>query len=252
MNKKINKKIVVLIPCYNEEGGIAAVIKSFPHEKALKHGFEIDIMVIDNNSKDRTAEIARSLGATVIHESVKGKGNAIRLGFASVPKDAHYVVMLDGDNTYRPEEVLRLIEPIDSGFCNVVIGSRLTGRILEGSMSLFNRFGNWLYSGLVRSFYGVNVTDVLTGYFAWNREAVDRLLPHLKSDGFAIEMEMVTKMARLGEDIYSVPVTYHPRIGETNLNPISDGVRILWMFAKNLRWTPDQKKSRRVNQIEEA
>lgn len=160
--------------------------------------------------------------------------------------------MLDGDNTYRPEELLRLIEPIDSGFCNVVIGSRLTGRILEGSMTLFNRFGNWLYSGLVRWFYGVNVTDVLTGYFAWNREAVERLLPHLKSDGFAIEMEMITKMARLGEDIYSVPVTYHPRIGETNLNPISDGIRILWMFAKNLRWKPFAEDPRRRSQVEEA
>ncbi len=147
---------------------------------------------------------------------------------------------------------MRLIEPIDSGFCNVVIGSRLTGRILEGSMTLFNRFGNWLYSGLVRWFYGVNVTDVLTGYFAWNREAVERLLPHLKSDGFAIEMEMITKMARLGEDIYSVPVTYHPRIGETNLNPISDGIRILWMFAKNLRWKPFAEDPRRRSQVEEA
>ncbi len=238
MQKKFTKKIAVLIPCHNEAGGIASVINNFPHEKAKKHGFDIQIIVIDNRSTDNTANIARSLGATVIHEPAKGKGNAIRLGFASVPKDAHYVVMLDGDNTYRPEELLRLIEPIDSGFCNVVIGSRLTGRILEGSMSLFNRFGNWMYSYLVRWFYGVNVTDVLTGYFAWNREAVERLLPHLKSDGFAIEMEMVTKMARLGEEIYSVPVTYHPRIGETNLNPIADGTRILWMFIKNLYWQP--------------
>lgn len=252
MPKTFTKKIAVLIPCYNEAGGIASVIKSFPHEKAARHGYDIQIMVIDNNSTDGTAEIARSLGATVIREPKKGKGNAIRLGFASVPKDAHYVVMLDGDNTYRPEEMLRLIEPIDSGFCNVVIGSRLTGRILEGSMTLFNRFGNWMYSYLVRWFYNVNVTDVLTGYFAWNREAVERLLPHLKSDGFAIEMEMITKMARLGEEIYSMPVTYHPRIGVTNLNPISDGTRILWMFAKNLRWKPFVKHVREGRKIKEV
>jgi glycosyltransferase involved in cell wall biosynthesis len=252
MQKKFRKKIVVLIPCHNEAGGIASVIKSFPHEKAGRYGFDISVIVIDNNSTDGTAEIAHSLGATVIREPLKGKGNAIRLGFASIPKDAHYVVMLDGDNTYRPEEILRLIEPIDSGFANVVIGSRLTGRILEGSMTLFNRSGNWLYSFLVRWFYNVNVTDVLTGYFAWNREAVERLLPHLKSDGFAIEMEMVTKMARLGEEIYSMPVTYNPRVGETNLHPISDGTRILWMFAKNLRWKPFMKQLKETESIKKA
>ena len=73
---------------------------------------------------------------------------------------------------------------------------------------------------------------------AWNREAIERLLPHLESDGFAIEMEMVTKMAKLGEKIYSMPVTYYPRVGITNLNPISDGIRILSMFTKNLHWQP--------------
>lgn len=236
--QKQKKKIAVLIPCYNEEGGIARVITSFPHAKAKSQGFLLELFVIDNNSSDRTADIARELGASVLYEPIKGKGNAIRRGFSSIPKDIDYVVMLDGDDTYRPEEILRLIEPLDSGFCNVVIGSRLTGRMVAGSMTLFNRFGNWSYSYLVRWFYNVNVTDVLTGYFAWKREAVERLLPHLKSDGFAIEMEMVTKMARLGEEIYSVPVTYNPRIGVTNLNPISDGTRILWMFTKNLRWKP--------------
>jgi glycosyltransferase involved in cell wall biosynthesis len=236
--KSTTKKIAVLIPCYNEEGGIPRVLKSFPHRKAKDQGYSIDVFVIDNNSSDRTADVARAHGASVLYEPIKGKGNAIRRGFASVPKEFDYVVMLDGDNTYRPEEILRLIEPIDSGFCNVVIGSRLIGRMKDGSMTAFNRFGNWMYSYLVRWFYGVNVTDVLTGYFAWKREAMEELLPHLKSNGFAIEMEMVTKMARLGEEIYSVPVTYDPRIGHTNLSPVSDGTRILWMFTKNLHWRP--------------
>jgi len=247
MTQKTYKKIAVLIPCYNEEGGIARVLNSFPHAKAKEQGYLIEIFVIDNNSSDRTADVARALGASVLYEPVKGKGNAIRRGFASVPKEFDYVVMLDGDNTYRPEEILRLIEPIDSGFCNVVIGSRLTGRMIEGSMTLFNRFGNWMYSYLVRWCYGVNVTDVLTGYFAWKREAVERLLPHLKSNGFAIEMEMVTKMARLGEEIYSVPVTYHPRIGDTHLNPIADSTRILWMFTKNLHWKPMLRTLKKKN-----
>lgn len=232
------KKITVLIPCYNEEGGVCAVIKGFPRERIEKHGFNLEVIVIDNNSTDRTAEVALKCGATVLHEPMKGKGNAIRRGFNSISEDTDYVVMLDGDDTYRPNEILRLIEPLDSGFCDVVIGSRLGGKITTGSMTKFNRAGNWVFSHLVRYFYRVNVTDVLTGYFAWKRGALVKLRPHLLSQGFAIEMEMVTKMAKLGEEIYSVPISYDSREGETNLRPIYDGTRILWMFGKNLFWTP--------------
>lgn len=230
------QKITVLIPCYNEGGGIGAVIKSFPRARIEKHGFTLEIVVIDNNSSDSTAEVARENGATVLFEPQQGKGNAIRRGFNSISDDTDYVVMLDGDDTYRPEEILRLVEPLHSNFCSVVIGSRLGGKITEGSMTSFNRTGNWVFSHLVRYFFRVNVTDVLTGYFAWKREALVRLRPHLVSQGFAIEMEMVTKMAKLGEEIYSVPISYHSREGETNLRPIYDGTRILWMFTKNLFW----------------
>ncbi len=238
MTYMYGKKITVLIPCYNEEEGIANVIKSFPKEKLFEQGFSLEIIVIDNNSKDKTSEIAHSLGALVIHEPKSGKGNALRHGFQLISEDTDYVVMLDGDNTYRPEEILRLIEPIHSGFCDVVIGSRLGGRITEGSMSALNRAGNWIYSHLVRYFYGVNVTDVLTGYYAWRKDALERLRPHLYSEGFTIEMEMVTKMAQLGEEIYCVPISYDTRAGHTNLSPLHDGVRILWVLIKNMFWRP--------------
>lgn len=246
------KKITAVIPCYNEEAGIAAVIKSFPLQQIEAHGYCLEILVIDNNSTDRTAEIARSLGARVVHEPKKGKGNAIRSGFFHISEDTDYVVMLDGDDTYRPEEVLRLIELLDSGFCNVVIGSRLGGRISKGSMSAFNRGGNWIFSHLVRYIFRVNVTDVLTGYFAWTRETVERLRPHLVSEGFAIEMEMITKMARLGEEIYSVPISYNARAGESNLRPIHDGVRILKMLLRNIYWKPKLQKLKRIAFVSDA
>ena len=221
----------------NEERDLPKCLTALTSQNFPKDDYEI--IVVDNNSTDNTAKIARKHGATVLFEPKKGKGNAIRLGFRSIPKETDYIVMLDGDTTYKPEEILRLVEPLDSDFCTVVIGSRLGGKILEGSMTLFNRFGNWMYSHLVRYFYKVNVTDVLTGYFAWKRDAIERLYPHLKSEGFAIEMEMVTKMARLGEKIYSVPISYDKRAGTTNLRPIYDGTRILWMFMKNLVWRPE-------------
>ena len=232
------KKITVLIPCYNEESGISQVVQAFPLERLTAHGFTLEVLVIDNNSTDKTARIARKAGARVIFEARKGKGNAIRTGMARISADTDFVVMLDGDHTYSPDEIIRLVEPLNSQFCNVVIGSRLGGRISAGSMKPFNRMGNWVYSHLVRYSYKVNVTDVLTGYFAWTKEVVDELRPHLTSDGFAIEMEMITKMARLGHEIYSVPISYNARAGESNLRPIYDGSRILLMFAKNLRWTP--------------
>ena len=230
------KKITVLIPCYNEANGIVTVIESFPKEKLARNGFALEIVVIDNNSRDNTSKIAKAAGATILFEKKQGKGNAMRRGFYSVTDDTDYVVMLDGDDTYRPEEIIRMVEPIDSGFCSVVVGSRLGGKIKNNPMPLFNRMGNWVYSHLVRYFYRVNVTDVLTGYYAWKKEALFKLRPHLQSEGFAIEMEMITKMAKLGEEIYSVPISYHPRQGETTLRPIYDGIRILWMFAKNLFW----------------
>lgn len=232
------KKITAVIPCYNEEDGIASVIKAFPRKKLAMHGFELEVLVIDNNSSDRTAEVAKEAGARVIHEPKQGKGNAIRTGFYNIHDDTDYVVMLDGDDTYKPTEVLRLIEPLDSGFSEVIIGSRLGGKIKKGSMRGFNRLGNWLFSFLVRVVYQVNVTDVLTGYFAWKKDAIYKLRPHLVSQGFAIEMEMITKMARLGYDIYSMPISYDPRLGESSLHPVHDGIRILRMYIKQLRWVP--------------
>lgn len=239
------KKIAVVIPCYNEAEGIGKVIKKFQHSHLEKSGFTIQVFVIDNNSNDGTADVARQAGAVVLHESKKGKGNAIRTGFRKLPADIDYVVMLDGDDTYSPKELLRMVEPLHSGFSEVVIGSRLGGRIHGDSMPTFNRFGNWFFTFAVRVLYRVGVTDVLTGYFAWKKEALDRLHPHLVSDGFAIEMEMITKMARLGHQIASVPISYHQRAGDSNLRPLHDGARILRMLVRNLRWRPAAKQNQR-------
>lgn len=232
------EKLVVIIPCHNEAKSIATVIKKIPFESLKHHGLETEVLVINNNSTDATREVAEKAGATVIDEHKKGKGNAMRRGFASLPADTDYVVMLDGDDTYDPTEIIRLIEPLRSKFCQVVIGSRLTGKMIPGAMSMVSRLGNWFFTHMVRLSHQASVTDVLTGYFAWNRAAIDGLAPHLNSAGFAIEMEMITKMARMDYEIYSVPISYTPRVGESNLRPIHDGARILKMWAKTLRWNP--------------
>jgi dolichol-phosphate mannosyltransferase len=234
------KKITVLIPCYNEADSISALIHGFPKDKLQRYGFELDILVVDNNSSDDTALRALAAGARVITEKRQGKGYAIKTGFYNIADDTAYVAMLDGDGTYKPEELFRLIEPIDAGFCKVIIGSRMHGQIKKGSMKRLNKFGNIMYSSLVRYAFKVTVTDVLTGYYAWSREVIEELRPHIVSKGFAIEMEMITKMARLGYEVYSVPISYDPRIGDSSLNPIADGTRILRMYLRNLRWKPTE------------
>ncbi|HEU5186893.1 MAG TPA: glycosyltransferase [Candidatus Saccharimonadales bacterium] len=230
------QKVAAVIPCYNEAASIATVIAKFPKDLLAAQGLLLEIYVINNSSTDNTAQVAAKAGAIVINEPVKGKGNALRTGFKSLPKDIDYVVMLDGDDTYSPEEVLRVLEPLRSDFCDIVVGSRLGGRIQNAAMSRLNYIGNKLFTGAVRIFYGANMTDVLTGYFAWKKSALDQLAPYITSAGFAIEMEMITKMARLGHRMASVPISYHPRTGESNLHPLRDGLRILSMLLKNILW----------------
>jgi len=244
-------KVAVIIPCYNEARSITAVIAKFPHYQLEQSGIQLQLYVIDNDSSDGTAAIAETAGAMVIHEPNKGKGNALRTGFQHIPADVDYVVMLDGDDTYSPEEMLRLIEPLQNGFCDVVIGSRLNGHIHHAAMSRRNYLGNRFFTAATRLLYGANVTDVLTGYFAWKKASLDELRPYIKSPGFAIEMEMITKMARLGHRMAAVPISYHPRFGSSNLHPFKDGLRILLMLLRNLVWRPQQTAAASTNEVSE-
>lgn len=236
------EKITILIPCHNEEKGIGSVIDGVPLRLLKKLGFKTEIIVINNNSTDRTAHIAQKRKTKVIIEEKKGKGNAIKAGFNAVSPDTKFIIMLDGDNTYKSREIPRLIEPLASDFCDVIIGSRLGGKMKKNSLKFKNRIANWGYTFLVRQFYQANITDVLSGYFAWKKEVIDKLIPHLEADGFEIEMEMITKMTKLGYEMYSVPITYDERQGHTKIEAVKDGIRILRVFFKNLLWTK-QKRS---------
>lgn len=235
------KKITIVIPCHNEQRGIRKVIAGIPVEKLRKFGFTTEVLVVNNCSTDNTSTIAQKSGATVINENKKGKGNAMKTGFLTVGKNTKYVVMMDGDNTYNGKELLRMIEPLDSNFCDAVVGSRLGGKLNDGSLHIHHRVANWLFTFLVRFLYQANVTDVLSGYFAWKKKSLDKLVPFLESDGFALEMEMVTKMKKLGFELSSVPITYDPRVGDSKICAFKDGVRILGMLFRNLSWNANPK-----------
>ena len=97
---------------------------------------------------------------------------------------------------------------------------------------------NWGFTFLVRQCYKANVTDVLSGFFAWKKGVIDFLSVHIESEGFSIEMEMITKMVKLGFEMYSVPITYDVRKGETKISSLKDGIAILYTFSKNIFWNP--------------
>lgn len=214
------------------------VLKQLPLKKLKSYGYEPEVIVIDNNSTDKTAEIARKHGAKVIHEEKRGKGNALKKGLRSVHPDTAYIIIIDGDDTYKGNEVFRMIEPLEQDFCDIVVGSRLGGKVLDSAFSEHHRIANWIFTFMVRHFYKANVTDTLSGYISLKKHVADSILQHLKSHDFRIEMELITKSVRMGYYITSVPITYDKRRGTSKLESYYDGIRILHTLLINLMWKP--------------
>lgn len=217
-------KIAVLIPCYNEEVTIGKVIDDFKQELP-----EADIYVYDNNSKDKTSEIALAHGAIVKKELKQGKGNVVRSMFQDIDADCY--VMVDGDDTYPAEFVHQLIEPIRNKEANMTIGDRLSnGTYFEENKRPFHNFGNNLVRSLINKLYKSNITDIMTGYRAYDKLFV-KSIP-VMSPGFEIETEMslhaLDKRFRLKE----IPIDYRdrPEGSESKLNTFSDGYKVLKMI----------------------
>lgn len=212
-------KIAVVIPCYNEELTIAEVIRQFRANLP-----EAEIFVYDNNSSDRTAEIALSEGAIVRQERRQGKGYVVQAMFREV--DADLYVMVDGDTTYPADVVQSLLEPVTSGMADMVIGSRLH-RTASSQFRLLNRLGNVLYRWLLNSIFGVRLTDLLSGYRVFSQRLV-RSLP-LVGGGFETEAEMTIKAIERGFTIVEVPVNLssRPAGSQSKIRVIQDGWLIL-------------------------
>ena len=213
-------RIAVLIPCYNEEQTIGKVVSDFREQLP-----QADIYVVDNNSTDRTAEIARERGAIVIPEYQQGKGFVIRSMFRKIEADCY--VMADGDDTYPAECVHQLITPVVEGRADMVIGDRLSSTYFVENKRRFHNFGNLLVRTLINQIFHNSIHDIMTGYRAFSRPFV-KSFPVL-SGGFEIETEMtifaLDKRFRLEE----VPVNYRdrPAGSESKLSTISDGFRVL-------------------------
>jgi dolichol-phosphate mannosyltransferase len=208
----------VLIPTLNEAGSIRGVIEDF-----RRMGFQ-DILVIDGHSTDGTPDLAREAGARVIVQSGSGKGQALLEAFGLIDKE--YIVLIDGDGTYLPSEVDRLLDPLMRGRADHVIGNRFSN-LRGGSLKRLNLVGNWLINLLFGIIYGVRLRDILSGYRAFTRSGISSL--DLSMTGFEIESEITIESLKKGLRIVEVPITYLPRAGgtRTKLSPLRDGPKIM-------------------------
>lgn len=209
------KEVCILIPTLNEEATIGGIIREFKHK-----GFE-HILVIDGNSTDATREIAQREGARVEVQRGKGKGTAVRQGFERIEEEI--IVIIDGDGTYLPSEVNRLLDPIINNEAEHVIGNRFG---FGGAFSRSHRVGNWILNKVFGLGYGVKLNDILSGYRALTKDSLKKM--NLRKEGFEIETEMVVESVKRGIRIKEVPIQYGKRRGASKLNFIRDGVRILY------------------------
>ncbi|BAA29519.1 S-layer glycoprotein N-glycosyltransferase AglJ [Pyrococcus horikoshii] len=207
--------VTILIPTKNEEEGIGWVIEEFK-----KLGYN-NILVIDGHSTDRTREIAKEKGAKVVLQTGKGKGQAVAEAFKLI--DSEVVVLIDGDGTYDPKDVEKMLEPIRRGIAEHVIGNRLEN-FEDGAFTRLNLIGNKIFNALFRFLYGVPVYDMLSGYRAFTKELYKSV--ELKKHGFEVETELTVETVAKGFRIAEVPINYYKRKGKANLHPIKDGWRI--------------------------
>ncbi len=219
-------QVSVLVPAHNEEGTIEDCVRRA--ENALSsNNLRYEIIVIDDGSTDSTSKCAQAVPCNggslqILHNQAKiGKGAALRSAMERARGDI--VVVLDADLEYAPEEIPRVIRPIEDGTCDVVFGSRFLGR--TDGMSLSHRLGNLVLTGTTNVLYKGRLTDVMTGYKAFRRRSLDGI--DIGQSGFAFEVEIAAKTLRNGLKVAEVPITYQRRrMGKSKIK-WTDGLRCL-------------------------
>lgn len=216
-------KISAVIPCHNEAESVAKVIDAIPREV-------YEVIVVDNNSTDDTARIAREKGARVVSETRRGYGNALRAGFAAATGDV--IVMLDGDGQYPARDVVRAARYLEDTSLDFVICSRFPLDDRD-SLNVTRRWGNAFFTIYTNLLFGTRFTDSWSGMIAFRRSLLPALA--LESGEMTLSQEIKIKAAinplvRLGE----IHIGYAPRVGTSKLFPIRHGLMMLW-YGVDLR-----------------
>jgi glycosyltransferase involved in cell wall biosynthesis len=219
-------RVAVLVPCFNEEAAVATVVADF--RKALPSA---TIYVYDNNSSDRTVEVAREAGAEVRAERRQGKGHVVRRMFADINADVY--VLVDGDATYDAPSAPRMIERLLADRLDMVVGLRVDQE--QAAYRMGHRTGNWLLTSFLAEVFGQAFKDILSGYRVFSRRFV-KSFPVL-SDGFEIETELSVHALELSLPVAEIETPYYarPAGSASKLNTWRDGFRILGTIVKLYR-----------------
>lgn len=224
-----NKKIAVLVPCYNEEKTIGKVIEDF--KKVLPNAV---IYVYDNNSTDKTSQIAGSYDNVIVKKEYRqGKGNVVRSMFRQIEADCY--IMIDGDDTYPAEYAEEMVRLVLEEDVDMVIGDRLSSTYFTENKRPFHNFGNVLVRGLINKLFKSDVKDIMTGYRAFSYEFV-KMTP-IVSSGFEIETEMTINALDKRFNLREISVQYRdrPEGSVSKLNTFSDGFKVIKTIFRMLR-----------------
>lgn len=224
--KKI--EISVVMPCLNEAETLGICI-----EKAQKTldtlGIVGEVVIADNGSTDNSVAIAEDLGAHIVHQQTRGYGAAYLTGFNAA--QGQYIIMGDSDNTYDFTDLKRFLMPLREGY-DMVMGNRFQGEILPGAMPWTNRYiGNPILSGMLRVMFQTAISDAHCGMRSFTAAAYKRM--DLKTTGMEFASEMVIKAIEANLKIQEIPITYHPRGGDSKLNAIRDAARHVIFMLKH-------------------
>jgi glycosyltransferase involved in cell wall biosynthesis len=220
--------VSVVIPVFNEEATVGNVVTRT--KKALeKLETSYEILVVDDGSADRSADIAQKLEATVLRKTHQGKGFALRYGFMKARGEL--VVTLDADGSHMPEEIPQLLRYIREDRADFVIGSRFCySEDNKTKIPKINRVGNGLFNDLIWYLTGARTSDSQSGFRAIRSSLIKRM--KLGSHGYEVESEMLVKALKMGARVAEAPISFDQRtVGRSKLDPIKDGMRILYAIV---------------------
>lgn len=227
-------KVTILLPTLNEEGGIGPTLDSIDRAAFAKEGWELDVLVVDGASTDRTKEIAEARGAKVLVEPRRGYGRAYKTGLAAATGDV--IVTGDADGTYPFDQAHTFVKHLLTHGRDFLSGDRYA-RLEPGAMSGKHRFGNWVLSSSARVLFGLRLRDSQSGMWVIRRSALAKLDLETLADGMAFSQEIkIRAIRRLGGRFEEIPATLRPRIGEPVLSSWRDGLgNLRRLFALRLR-----------------
>jgi len=220
-NLVAKKKVSIIFPALNEEETIGMVIEEVPKDILELLGYDVEIIVVDNNSTDKTGVIADNMGAIVLFEPTRGKGNAMKKAFGFATGD--YIFMLDADFTYPSTYIQPMLSMLELDW-DVILCTRIKGYREPGSMSSLNLVGNRALALLANILYGTRISDVCSGSWGMKRDVVNNL--KLDAVGFELEANMFVEIAKKGYRIGEIPIVYRKRPNSPKISSLRDGFKI--------------------------